>query len=53
MIFIAGWAVLMPAFGNAGLWLAFLIFLGTRGITLGLALRLRQLNGRVLIALDT
>jgi putative MATE family efflux protein len=52
-IFIAAWAVLMPAFGNAGLWLAFLIFLATRGITLGLALRLRQLRGRVLMGLDT
>lgn len=49
MIFIASWAVLMPIFGNAGLWLAFLIFLGTRGMTLGLMLRLRQLHGRVLI----
>jgi MATE family multidrug resistance protein len=52
-IFIAAWAVLMPAFGNAGLWLAFLIFLATRGITLGVALRLRQLHGRVLMGLDT
>jgi putative MATE family efflux protein len=51
-VFIAGWAVLLPAFGNAGLWLAFLIFLATRGITLRLALRLRQLRGRVLIGLD-
>ena len=48
-IFIAGWAVLMPAFGNAGLWLAFLIFLGTRGITLGWVMRWRQRRGRVLI----
>jgi putative MATE family efflux protein len=51
-IFIVSWAILMPALGNAGLWLAFLIFLGTRGITLGLVLRLRQLHGRVLIGLD-
>ncbi len=49
-IFLAGWAVLMPAFGNAGLWLAFLIFLGTRGITLGLVLRGRERRGRVLVA---
>jgi MATE family multidrug resistance protein len=51
MIFIASWAMLMPSLGNAGLWLAFLIFLGTRGITLGLVLRLRQLRGHVLIGL--
>jgi putative MATE family efflux protein len=49
-IFIAAWAVLMPALGNAGLWLAFLIFLATRGITLGRVLRLRQRRGRVLIS---
>jgi putative MATE family efflux protein len=49
-IFFAGWAVLMPAFGNAGLWLAFLIFLGTRGITLGIVLRARLRAGRVLVA---
>jgi Na+-driven multidrug efflux pump len=48
-VFLLSWAVLMPAFGNAGLWLAFLIFLGVRGMTLGLVLRWRQRHGRVLI----
>jgi MATE family multidrug resistance protein len=49
-VFLAAWAVLMPAFGNAGLWLAFLIFLGTRGVTLGAVLRARLRTGRVLAA---
>jgi MATE family multidrug resistance protein len=49
-VFIAGWAVLMPAFGNTGLWLAFLIFLGVRGVTLWLVLRARQRYKRVLTA---
>ncbi|MGE4481766.1 MATE family efflux transporter [Acidocella sp.] len=40
-IFIAGWALLMPRLGNAGLWLAFLIFLGARGLTLGAVLPAR------------
>lgn len=50
LIFIASWALLHPA-KNTGLWLAFLIFLGTRGITLGLVLRTRQHQGRVLAEL--
>jgi MATE family multidrug resistance protein len=41
-VFLASWAVLMPIAKNTGLWLAFLIFLATRGITLGLRLRTRQ-----------
>jgi putative MATE family efflux protein len=41
-VFLAAWALLTPALGNAGLWLAFLIFLGTRGVTLGWVLRLRM-----------
>jgi MATE family multidrug resistance protein len=32
--YLAAWAVLMPAFGNHGLWTAFLIFLGCRGLSL-------------------
>ncbi len=35
-IFVGVWAVLTPAFGNLGLWVAFLIFLSTRAITMGL-----------------
>jgi MATE family multidrug resistance protein len=51
LIFLGSWAVLMPIAGNSGLWLAFLIFLGTRGITLGLILRARQHQGSVLAEL--
>lgn len=40
-VFLGAWAWLTPAFGNAGLWAAFLLFLGMRGITLGLVLRTR------------
>lgn len=39
-LFLTAWAALRPA-GNTGLWLAFLIFLAARGVTLGLALRSR------------
>lgn len=49
-VFLAAWAMLMPAFGNAGLWTAFLIFLGARGVTLGAVLRARLRQGRVLTA---
>ncbi len=49
VVFIGSWAVLMPALGNTGLWLAFLIFLGTRGITLTRVLRKRQREKRVLV----
>lgn len=35
VVFLAAWAVLMPAFGNHGLWAALLIFLSVRGLTLG------------------
>lgn len=41
LMFILGWATLMPLLGNEGLWLAFLIFLGARGVTLGTVLRAR------------
>ena len=51
LIFLAGWAILMPIAGSTGLWLAFLIFLGTRGITLGLVLHSRQHHGHVLAEL--
>jgi len=47
LIFLGCWALLLPA-RNAGLWLAFLIFLGARGVTLGLKLRRRQRQGQVL-----
>lgn len=39
--FLVSWALLMPRFGNEGLWLAFLLFLGARGITLGVVLPAR------------
>ncbi len=35
-IFVVAWALLTPAWGNTGLWIAFLIFLSARAITLGL-----------------
>ena len=47
-VFLAAWAVLTPPFGNAGLWLALLIFLGTRGVTLGWVLRGRMRSMRVI-----
>jgi MATE family multidrug resistance protein len=50
LIFLGCWALLLPA-RNTGLWLAFLIFLGARGVTLGLRLRLRQHHGQVLAEL--
>jgi MATE family multidrug resistance protein len=48
VVFVGCWAVLMPVLGNAGLWLAFLIFLAVRGMTLGQVLWARQRGGRVL-----
>ncbi len=33
-LFLAAWAVLMPAFGNHGLWASMLVFLVARGATL-------------------
>jgi MATE family multidrug resistance protein len=36
-VYLAAWAVLMPIFGNHGLWLAFLVFLAARSATLGVA----------------
>jgi MATE family multidrug resistance protein len=47
-VFLAAWAVLTPPLGNAGLWLAFLIFLGTRGATLGWVLRGRMRSMQVI-----
>ncbi|RAI03586.1 MATE family efflux transporter [Acuticoccus sediminis] len=37
LVFLAVWAVAVPAMGNHGLWLALLVFLGARGVTLYLA----------------
>jgi MATE family multidrug resistance protein len=51
LIFVFCWALLMPVLGNTGLWLAFLTFLGARGVTLGLRLRARRRGGRVLAEL--
>ena len=50
-VFLVAWAMLTPPFGNAGLWLAFLIFLGTRGVTLGWVLRGRMRTMRAIPAL--
>ena len=47
-VFLAAWAVLTPPLGNTGLWLAFLIFLGTRGATLGWVLRGRTRSMQVI-----
>jgi MATE family multidrug resistance protein len=41
-VFLVAWAILTPALGNDGLWIAFLIFLGMRGLTLGWTLRRRM-----------
>jgi MATE family multidrug resistance protein len=35
-IFLAAWAMLEPAFGNHGLWIAMIVFFAARGITFGL-----------------
>ena len=35
-LFVAAWATLVPAFGNDGLWAAFLLFLAVRGLSLAL-----------------
>lgn len=37
-LFVAVWAVATPQLGNHGLWLAFVLFLGARGITLWAAI---------------
>jgi MATE family multidrug resistance protein len=50
-IFLAAWAMLTPSLGNSGLWLAFLIFLGARGLTLGWVLRERLRSMAVIPAL--
>ena len=38
LIYLAAWSVLAPALGNDGLWLAILVFLAARAVTLGLYL---------------
>ncbi len=38
-VYLAAWAVLAPAFGNHGLWMSFLIFLGARSIVFRLWMR--------------
>jgi MATE family multidrug resistance protein len=50
--FLLCWAVLTPAFGNAGLWVAFLLFLGARGVTLGFVLTHRLRSGHGLAAFE-
>ncbi len=42
VVFVAAWAVLFPRFGNDGLWMALLIFLGARGVTLWFAMKRRM-----------
>lgn len=39
LVFVAAALVLVPSFGNHGLWLAFLLFMAVRGLTLLLAYR--------------
>lgn len=41
-IYLAAWWVLMPIWGNHGLWIAMEIFLGIRGITLLARLKVRR-----------
>ncbi|MGD1887583.1 MAG: MATE family efflux transporter [Cohaesibacteraceae bacterium] len=46
-LFLVAAYTLTPAFGNTGLWISFLLFLGLRGVTLGLMLprRIRETFG--------
>ena len=46
-LFLVAAYTLTPAFGNTGLWISFLVFLGLRGISLGLMLphRMRETFG--------
>lgn len=44
-LFVAALLVLVPAFGNAGLWATLHIFLGARGLSLAFALRQRVNRG--------
>lgn len=46
-LFLAAWAVLAPAFGNAGLWGAFLLMFAARGVTLGAVLARRLAGHRL------
>lgn len=39
LVFIPAWYILMPRFGNHGLWIAFLLFMLARGITMSLMAR--------------
>ncbi|MCE1234759.1 MAG: MATE family efflux transporter [Hyphomicrobiales bacterium] len=41
VVYLGLWAALFPLFGNHGLWLAFEIFLGVRGLTLALLVKRR------------
>jgi MATE family multidrug resistance protein len=34
-IYLAAWAVLMPAYGNHGLWASLMVFFAARALTLG------------------
>jgi len=49
VVFLAAWAVLTPAFGNDGLWMALLIFLGARSVVFHW--RMRRLLPRTFPAL--
>ncbi|HTI01663.1 MAG TPA: MATE family efflux transporter [Acidisoma sp.] len=50
--FLLCWALLTPTFGNAGLWAAFLLFFGARGLTLGAVLQARLRSGHRLAAFE-
>lgn len=43
LIYIASSALLVPRYGNDGVWIAFLIFMASRAATLGVAYRSRRL----------
>ncbi len=48
-LFLAGWAILTPAFGNEGLWASLIVFYAARAITLGVrypALERASFSGR-------
>lgn len=50
--FLLCWAMLTPPLGNGGLWAAFLLFLGARGVTLGAVLQARLRSGHRFAAFE-
>ncbi len=42
LVFLPAWYLLMPRYGNHGLWIAFLLFMVTRGLSMTVMWRLRS-----------